>query len=58
MKGQTANKVMFDEMLKCPRCDEKVIRVIQQVGKPTQYFHRRNNQEDLMHEDLTADMKK
>lgn len=23
MKGQKSNKVIFDEMSKCPRCDEK-----------------------------------
>lgn len=39
----------------CPRCDEKVVMVVQQLGQPTMYVHRRNNQEDLIHEDLTAE---
>jgi hypothetical protein len=42
----------------CPRCDEPVIMVIMQVDKPTKYVHARNNQEDLIHEDLTIEMGK
>ncbi len=41
----------------CPRCDEPVTRVIFQLGEPTKYFHSRNNQSDLIHEDLTTDIK-
>lgn len=40
----------------CPRCDEDVIRVIMEVDKPTKYVHGRNNQEDLIHEDLITDL--
>lgn len=38
-------------MPSCPRCDEPVMRVIMEVGKPTKYVHERNNQESLIHED-------
>lgn len=48
---------IFEEGWGCPRCDEPVVRIIQEIGKPTQYIHARNNQSDLVHEDLTTDIK-
>lgn len=44
------------KMDKCPRCDEPVYCIVKQINKPTMYFHARNNQKDLVHEDLTIDM--
>lgn len=43
-------------MPNCPRCGEPPVRVIMEVDKPTKYVHARNNQEDLIHEDLSADV--
>lgn len=47
---------VFEQGMVCPRCGEQAVRVIQEVDKPTKFFHSRNNQEDLVHEDLTADI--
>lgn len=41
----------------CPRCDERVSSVIEEVGKPIKYVHDRNNQDPVIHEDVTADMR-
>lgn len=48
--------VTNQQMDQCPRCDEPVYCIVKQIGQPTKYFHSRNNQEDVIHEDLSANI--